>query len=115
MFTLLNYFNFKKTMKKTNNQKKLTNVKKKNILEIANEIVFTRSEEKERQYGPFEEGMAKASRIATELCNKEITTQDMYLCMISLKLSRQAYNHKEDNLLDATAYMASLNNINEKK
>lgn len=87
---------------------------KKNILEIANEIVFTRAEEKERMYGPFEEGMAKAARIATELCNKEITTQDVYHIMISLKLSRQAYNHKEDNLLDAIAYMASLNNVNTK-
>ena len=29
--------------------------------------------------------------------------------MIALKLSRQAYNHKEDNLLDCVAYMASLN------
>ena len=28
-----------------------------NILKTADEIVNTRSEEKERQYGPFEEGM----------------------------------------------------------
>ena len=28
-----------------------------NILTKANEIVFERAEEKERQYGPFEEGM----------------------------------------------------------
>jgi hypothetical protein len=34
--------------------------------------------------------------------------------MIALKLSRQAYNHKEDNLLDAISYMASLNTINSK-
>jgi hypothetical protein len=88
--------------------------KKQTILEIANEIVFTRSEEKERMYGPFEEGMAKAARIASEMSMKEITTQDMYNCMIALKLSRQAYNHKEDNLLDAIAYMASLNTVNSK-
>ena len=89
--------------------------KKQTILEIANEIVFTRSEEKERMYGPFEEGMAKAARIASEMSMKELTTQDMYNCMIALKLSRQAYNHKEDNLLDAIAYMASLNTVNSKK
>lgn len=88
--------------------------KKQTILEIANEIVFTRSEEKERMYGPFEEGMAKAARIASEMSMKEFTTQDMYNCMIALKLSRQAYNHKEDNLLDAIAYMASLNTVNSK-
>ena len=32
-----------------------------NILEKANEIVNLRKEEKERQYGPFEQGMERAA------------------------------------------------------
>jgi peroxiredoxin family protein len=82
-----------------------------NILKKANEIVNLSSEEKERQYGPFEEGMGKAARLASIMSNKEITTIDMYNCMIALKLSRQSYNHKEDNLLDAVAYIGSMNNF----
>lgn len=81
-----------------------------NILEKANEIVNIRSEEKEREYGPFEEGMQVASKIASLLSSKDITTVDMYNCMIALKLSRQSYSNKEDNLLDAVAYLGSLNN-----
>jgi hypothetical protein len=81
-----------------------------NILEKANEIVNLRSEEKERYYGPFEEGMAKAAKIASLMSSKDITTVDMYNCMIALKLSRQSYSNKEDNLLDAVAYIGSLNN-----
>jgi hypothetical protein len=84
-----------------------------NILQKANEIVNTRSEEKTRQYGPFEEGMAKAAKIASLISSKEITTNDMYNCMIALKLSRQSYSHKEDNLLDMVAYVGSLNNYLE--
>ena len=80
-----------------------------NILEQANEIIYKRSEEKARQYGPMQEGMQEAAKIASLLSRKEITAVDMYNCMIALKLSRQAYNHKEDNLLDCVAYMASLN------
>lgn len=83
------------------------------ILLKAHDIVFERKEEKERQYGPFEISMEKASKIASELCNKQITTSDIYLCMVALKLSREAYNHKEDNLLDAIAYLASYNNFKE--
>ena len=30
--------------------------------------------------------------------------------MVALKLSRESYNHKEDNLLDAVAYLGSYNN-----
>jgi hypothetical protein len=80
-----------------------------NILQEANKIIYKRSEEKARQYGPMQEGMQEAAKIASLLSRKELTAVDMYNCMIALKLSRQAYNHKEDNLLDCVAYMASLN------
>ena len=68
-----------------------------NILLKANEIVFERNEEKERLYGPFQEGMQEAAKIASLLSRKEITTVDMYNCMMALKLSRASYNYKEDN------------------
>jgi DNA-binding protein H-NS len=86
-----------------------------NILEKANEITNKRSEEKERMYGPFEESMSKAAKIATLMTSKTITTEDMYKCMVALKLSRESYSHKEDNLLDAVSYLGSMNNyINNK-
>ena len=65
-----------------------------NILLKANEIVFERNEEKERMYGPFQEGMQEAAKIASLLSRKEITTVDMYNCMMALKLSRASYNYK---------------------
>lgn len=87
----------------------------KSILQQAHDIVFERNEEKERMYGPFEEGMAQAARIASELSRKEITIVDMYNCMIALKLSRASWNYKEDNYLDCVAYMGSLNDVMKKQ
>lgn len=84
-----------------------------NILDKANKIINERSEEKERMYGPFNQGMERAAMIASGATGKTITPQDMYMCLVALKLSRQSYNHKEDNLLDAVAYLGSLNNYNE--
>jgi len=81
-----------------------------NILKEADNIINNRSEEKERMYGPFNKSMQKAAILASELCNKEITTEDFYKCMIALKISRMAYNLKEDTLLDAVGYIAALNN-----
>jgi hypothetical protein len=86
-----------------------------NILEEANQIINERSEEKERMYGNFEEGMGKAAKIASAATGKDISTSDMYMCMVALKLSREGYNHKEDNLLDAVAYLGSLNNYHNNK
>ena len=81
-----------------------------NILKKANEIVNERAEEKFREYGDFIKCMSKTARIASEMSSKEITTEDAYNVLIALKLSRQANAHKEDNLLDAVAYIGSLNN-----
>lgn len=82
-----------------------------NILDIANRIVNLRSEEKDRMYGPFSEGMKKAADIFNLISkDSKIKPEDMYLVLIALKLSRESYNHKEDNLLDAAAYLGGLNN-----
>jgi hypothetical protein len=87
----------------------------KNILKEANEIVNLRSEEKSRQYGPFEQGMERAAMILSGMIGMVVTTDMMYKALVALKLSRESYNHKEDNLLDAVAYLGSLNNFYIKK
>lgn len=86
-----------------------------NILEKANQIVNERSEEKERQYGPFIESMKRATTIYNSMSpdDEQISVGGMYRAMIALKLSREAYSHKEDNLLDAVAYMGSMNDYLE--
>lgn len=80
-----------------------------NILEKANEIVNLRSEEKERQYGDFIQSMKKTAELASIMSNKSINATDCYNVLIALKLARQSHKHKEDNLLDAVAYIGSLN------
>lgn len=91
---------FGKTKRKTN----------MNILEKANEIVNLRSEEKERQYGPFAECNEKAAKIASLISGKEFTAIDIYHFQIALKLARESFSHKQDNLLDAAAYIGALDN-----
>lgn len=81
-----------------------------NILEQANKIINERSEEKERQYGPMGEGFERAAMIASGMSGKEWSAHDMYIAMVSLKFSRQSYNFKEDNLLDACAYIGAWQN-----
>jgi len=86
-----------------------------NILEQANDIVNKRSEEKERQYGPFSEGMRRAAKIASGMTGKNFEAGDMYAALVALKLSRHSYNYKEDNLLDACAYLGALDNFEKEK
>lgn len=86
------------------------------LVQKANQIINTRSEEKERQYGPMTEGM-KAATVISEFLNARINESDelgSFKYLYGLKMSRQKYNHKEDNLLDAIAYrIAEINAILE--
>jgi hypothetical protein len=87
-----------------------------NILKDAHKIVYERTEEKARQYGPFKEGMQRAAHILNGMTGLNVDATVMYKAMIALKLSRESYNHKEDNLLDAVAYMSSMNDfLNQKQ
>ena len=86
-----------------------------NILKEANEIINQRSEEKERQYGPIGEGLERAAMIASGMTGKDLTADDIFAALIALKFSRHSYNYKEDNFLDAAAYLGAWNDyINEK-
>jgi len=87
-----------------------------NILSIANDIINKRSEEKERQYGPISEGMERCATIFNGMTGLNLTAEHMFKAMIALKLSRESYAHKQDNLLDCAAYIGALNNYyNEKE
>jgi hypothetical protein len=87
-----------------------------NILLDAHKIVYERSEEKSRQYGDFHKGMERAAQIFNGMTGLDIDATIMYKAMIALKLSRESYTHKEDNLLDAVAYMSSMNDfLNQNK
>ena len=60
--------------------------------------------------------MERAASICSGMTGKNLTAHDMFAALIALKFSRQSYNHKEDNLLDAAAYIGAWQNyINETK
>ncbi|NBW36112.1 MAG: hypothetical protein EBR30_14050 [Cytophagia bacterium] len=81
----------------------------KTILTKAQDIVYNRTEEQSRNYGDIQESMERASRIATHILGQDISTDIIYWSIVAIKLSREGYKHKEDNLLDAVAYMSALN------
>ena len=104
---------------KLNEEYKLRMKKKSNkesILKRTDNVVNNRSEEKERMYGPFSEGMERAAKIASGMTGKDFEAEDIYSALIALKLSRHSYNYREDNLLDCVAYLGALDNyIRENK
>lgn len=78
------------------------------ILDEVHDIIYVRNSEKEKQYGPFNEGMQRAAQIWSGMTGKDLTARDMYLALVALKLSRESYNPKYDNILDMLAYIVGM-------
>jgi hypothetical protein len=83
------------------------------ILTKAQDIVYNRTEEQSRNYGDIQDSIKRASAIATSISGQNVSPEMIYYSIIAIKFSRQAHAHKEDNLLDAVAYMSALNDYLE--
>lgn len=83
---------------------------KPSILLSAHQIIDNRSEESQRQYGSIDTNCDDAATIASVIQNKVLTASDVLSCLIGLKLSRHKTTYKQDNLLDAVAYLGALDN-----
>ena len=94
-----------------------------NILEHANEIINKRSEEKDRKYGPMNESINNAAKIASSILGKPIDMNTVFAVMMGLKLSRVSNSLKRtnrlpkdtDSMLDCVAYMGAWQNYQNDK
>ena len=84
----------------------MTNLEKP-ILDEAREIVVERSTNHEN-YGEFSESMARARLIFIGMTGRELPLEDMYKMLVALKMSRESFHHKRDNLVDACGYLQGL-------
>jgi hypothetical protein len=52
-----------------------------------------------------------AATIASAMQGKVFTTSDVLAVLVGLKLARHRHSYKQDNLLDAVAYLGALDNL----
>jgi len=85
--------------------------KEKTVLEEASEIVVERLDQDHNDYGEFSESMGRAKLIYMGMTGRDIPITDMYAVLIALKLSRESFNHKRDNLVDVCGYIQGLDDF----
>ena len=85
--------------------------KEKTVLEEASEIVVERLDQDHNDYGEFSESMGRAKLIYMGMTGRDIPITDMYAVLIALKLSRESFNHKRDNLVDICGYIQGLDDF----
>lgn len=80
------------------------------ILEEAQEIL---EGDRDSDYGDPVANFNRISGIASSILNETITPEQCVVVMMAVKLSREQYKHKRDNLVDLVAYTEIYNRIKE--
>jgi len=71
------------------------------ICEKANRLV---SGERQWSYDHPKNNCERIAKIWEVITGKSFSPREVALCMIGLKLAREAYHHSEDNLVDIAGY-----------
>ena len=82
---------------------------------IAHEAVKILSGDRNVDYGSYIESFNKISTVASILAGKTITEEDCAKVLMAVKLVRESYKHKRDNLVDLVAYSVILNDLEDER
>ena len=81
------------------------------LIDKAKDILM--KDDEHRKYGDLIESTERTAQVASVLFGQEVPAELVTIIYIAGKLCREGYNHKEDNLIDAIAYIEMLNKIKE--
>jgi hypothetical protein len=65
-------------------------------------------------YGPPNNSFARTAALWTAYLNNYVAPKDVAVCLALLKLSRESFKHKTDNLLDAAGYIGLAQDLAER-
>ena len=85
---------------------------KMNILEEANELIYG---DRAVAYGPVSESFGRIARFWSVILDKEVTAEQVGLCMVALKMSRQISKAGRGNLVDGAGYFGCIAKMEEEK
>ena len=82
----------------------------KSILSEAEEIV---NGSRHSDYGDAKESFSRVATIANVMTGKELSPEDCCAVLMAVKLVRESFKHKRDNLVDLCGYAELMNRLKE--
>lgn len=78
------------------------------VLDKADKII---NGPRQEQYGKATDSFVMIGKAWEAILHHPVSPQQVALCMAALKLVRESYRHKEDNITDAAGYLGLLEQI----
>jgi len=75
------------------------------ILEEAQKAVYG---DRQADYGTVKENFGTIAELWSAVLRTKVTPEQVGLCMVQVKVARQMYKPKRDNLVDGAGYFATL-------
>ena len=75
---------------------------------IATEAIELVTGDRQSTYGHPAKNFEDTARLWSVILGIEVTPQQVALCMVQLKLAREVFSPKRDNLVDAIGYLLAL-------
>ena len=82
----------------------------KNILHVADEIT---GGDRQKDYGNPADDFVKTAKIWSAILGCEVSSEQVALCMIGVKISRLCNAYKEDSVVDIAGYARTLQMVHE--
>lgn len=86
--------------------------KQPTILEEAQNAVYG---DRQADYGTVTENFNTIAQLWSGVLKTKITPEQVGLCMVQVKIARQMYKPKRDNLVDGAGYFATLEKLSNGK
>jgi len=84
----------------------------KTILEEAQALVY---KDRQQDYGSVSDNFNTIAKLWSVVLKTEVTAQQVALCMVQVKVARQLYKPKRDNLVDGAGYFATIEKMNDEQ
>lgn len=68
---------------------------------------------RQQDYGHPIDDFMRTARMWSVIIGHDVTAEQVGLCMIALKISRQCHFPKRDNMVDAAGYAATVQRVRE--
>jgi hypothetical protein len=72
---------------------------------IASEAIGLVSQDRQQTYGHPAKNFADTARLWSVVLGIEVTATQVALCMVQVKIAREIFSPKRDNLVDAIGYL----------